>query len=114
MDKFYGLTKPYINDAQRAKIAANIRGLENIKKVDQFVASLVMPGTGKPTKAAAKAKPAPKAKAKKAAPAKKAAGKSKPKAKSKTKAKPKAKSKAKPVSKSKSKPASKSRPKRRK
>ena len=118
MDKFYGLTKPYINDAQRAKIAANIRGLENIKKVDQFVASLVMPGTGKPTKAAAKAKPAPRAKSKKAAPAKKAVGKSKPNAKAKPKAKPKAKakakSKAKPVSKSKSRPASKSRPKRRK
>ncbi len=115
MDKFFGLTKPYMSDAQRAKIAANIRNLENIKKIDQFVASMVMPGTGKPSKVAVKAKPAPKAKSKKVAPARNAVSKSKPKAKAKAKpkAKVKAKPKSKPVSRSKSKTASQSRPKRR-
>lgn len=116
MDKFYGLTKPYMSDTQRAKIAANIRNLENIKKIDQFVASMVMPGTGKPTKVAAKVKPSPKAKTKKATPAKKAVGKSKPKAKSN--AKPKVKTakktavKTKPTAKRTSK--QKARPKRKK
>ncbi len=107
MDKFYGLTKPYMNDAQRAKIAANIRNLENIKKISDFVASMVMPaaGGGKPAKAVVKKVAAPKgkAKAKKPAPAKKKSV-AKPKAKPKAKARPKVNTRSKPVAKAKAKP----------
>lgn len=103
MDKFYGLTKPYMNDAQRAKIAANINGLENIRKIGQFVTSLVMPGTGgsKPAKALTNTKSAAKTKAKKSTPPKGARAKARPAKKSKSA--PKAKAKAKPGAKSASK-----------
>ncbi len=73
MDKFYGLTKPYVSDAQRRKIADAIANLESVGKVSKFVAELVMPGKTKTMKVAAKSKPtkvtkkqAPKAKPKKA------------------------------------------------
>ncbi len=96
MDKFYGLTKPYISDAQRRKIAEAIANLENISKVSKFVAELVMPGKGKAAKVAARSKaakpgkkkaapikPTKKVKAKKAAPKKSTVKKTKPKSKKK-------------------------------
>jgi hypothetical protein len=96
MDKFYGLTKPYISDAQRRRIAETIANLERVGKVSRFVAELVMPGKGQSKKLAAKSKPtkvtkkqAPKAKAAKKAKAKPA---SKKKAVAK-KAKPKSRRK---------------------
>ncbi len=92
MDKFYGLTKPYISDAHRRKIAETIANLEKVSKVSRFVAELVMPGRGKAPKVAAKAKPAKRVKkqAPKAKPAKKVKARQAPKKKvTARKAKPK-------------------------
>ncbi len=89
MDKFYGLTKPYISDSQRTKIAAMINDLEKIKKIDEFVRALVMPGTvvRKPD-VSTKAKPAPRPKTRKPSAKTKAKPKTKVKAKMRIKAKP--------------------------
>lgn len=102
MDKFYGLTKPYISDAQRRKIADTIAKLEKLGKVSQFVAELVMPGNVKKATAAAKPdakKAVAKKPAKKAAP-KKAVKKSAPKKAARKVVKAGAKKAAKPKSKS--------------
>ncbi len=42
MDKFYGLTKPYLSDEQRTRIAENITNIESFATLDQFVADMVM------------------------------------------------------------------------
>jgi 2-methylcitrate dehydratase len=42
MDKFYGLTKPYISDQQRKKIADDIKGLERFDRIETFIAGLAM------------------------------------------------------------------------
>ena len=42
MDKFYGLTKPYLSDEQRTKIAGDITNIESFKTLDQFIADMVM------------------------------------------------------------------------
>ncbi len=83
MDKFYGLTKPYISDAQRRNIAETIANLENVGKISNFVAKLVMSDKGKVAKVAAKAKPAKatKKQAPKAKPAKKVKARQAPKKK---------------------------------